>query len=159
MTDRISLNLDESNDVRFDVKITSTGAIGGPSGPDVMLRLVCESQNGVEYSFKGKPDGDGTVQVIVPPMTGVMSEGVYEARLEVVVEGRYFVPLQFAADFKMPLKVVAEGVRVVGKHAVIKDDDVNVAAAVKVPVRQTPVQGKQVARNVVKLGEHRDVDA
>lgn len=144
MNERIVLNLDESNDVRFDVKITSSDHLGGTSGPGVQLRLVCET-NDLEYSFRGTSTNDGSVQIIVPPMKGVMTEGAYDARLEVIVEGRYFVPLEFTAEFKVPLKVVAEGVRVIGKTKQV-DTSVNVIAAVKTAERVRPQHEVRVSK-------------
>lgn len=156
MTDRIVLNLNESNDVRFDVKITSSERFSNTDGPQVRLRLVCEA-NDIEYSFRGTSLSDGTVQVIVPPMKQTITEGTYDTRLEVIVEDRYFVPLEFAVEFKTPLKVVAESVRVVGKTQHV-ENNTNVVAAVKITerpkVQQTQhVQPTQPVQHDIQIGK------
>ena len=130
MIDRVALNLDERNDVRFDVKITTSEKFGGTDGPDVSLRFICEADE-LEFAFRGSSMSDGSIQVIVPPMKGLMPEGVYDALLEVIVEGRHFVPLKLEAEFSEPLKVVAEGVRVVGSSRRDASGPVDVVAAVR----------------------------
>lgn len=130
MSDNITLNLNESNDIRFDVQITSTERLSGEDA--IKLRFVCES-NDIEYSFRGESINDGSVRVIIPSMKGMLKEGTYPSRLEVIVEGHYFVPLEFDTEFKIPLKVVAEGVRVVSGKSTHIMNELNVSAAVKKP--------------------------
>jgi hypothetical protein len=48
-------------------------------------------------------------------MTSKIQEGSYAARVEVLVENRYFAPLQFQINFKKTLTVVAESVVVAPK--------------------------------------------
>lgn len=95
--------LDESNEVTFKVDVSSSERI--QSAPKV--RLVCES-NDLHYAFPGSFIGGDEVKVNIPPMNGKISEGEYNAKLEVIVEDKYFVPLSFDAKFEITTKVVAE---------------------------------------------------
>ena len=100
------LRLSESNDVYFKV------SVHGATRPPDSIRLVCETED-VLYSFRGEASdaGPDVVRFVVPPMAGTLKNGqVCEARVEVVVEDRYFVPVRFKAEFSDPVAVVAESV-------------------------------------------------
>lgn len=114
MMDKLQLRLSEDNDIRFDVTITSDTHV--PDGPTVDVRFICES-NDVEFCFNGKALDDGTVQIVVPPMKGIINEGTYRSRLEVIVDDRRFTPMRLTTEFNEPVKVVAEGVRVVNERS------------------------------------------
>jgi len=161
MSERIALRLDEREDVRFNLKITSTDQLG--SDPDVQFRFICEAEE-VEFAFRGTSLSDGSVQVVVPPMKGVIPEGVYDARMEVVVEGRHFVPLELEAEFKEPMKVVAESVSVVSQK-LDESGPVSVVASVKssttkkAPRRAKPVKEAPRKRpSVTKMSSQKLAD-
>lgn len=99
------LRLDEANELYFKISVH-----GAERSPDA-IRLVCEAGD-VAYSFKGKVTGDqDVVRFVVPPMKNVVKSGqLIEARVEVIVDDHYFVPVKFNAEFKEPVKVVAESV-------------------------------------------------
>lgn len=97
----IDLDIDEANELLFKVQIQGAG----PAGAKV--RMVCESSD-VGFVFNGKAGPDGLVAFNLPVMKDKANEGVYQARVEVVVENRYFSPVQFQVNFKRPVKVVAE---------------------------------------------------
>ncbi len=102
----IPLKLDESNEITFAVDITGSEPINGSP----IVRLVCES-NGISYVFHGEYTGTNQVDIDVPVMKGKLAEGTYPVKLEVILEDRYFVPLELEAEFKVSRKVVAEVVQ------------------------------------------------
>ena len=67
------------------------------------------------YAFSGKVSDEGEVSVVIPSLKKSLSEGTYKARLEVLVDDRIFMPLEFDANFKQSLKVTAEAVTRVQK--------------------------------------------
>jgi len=95
--------LDESNEITFKVDISSSEPFSGSP----KARLVCET-SGIDYSFPGRFNKSGEVEIIIPPMEGKLLEGGYKAKLEVIFEDKYFIPLEFDAHFEMATKVMAE---------------------------------------------------
>lgn len=101
-TEKTELRLDETNELFF--KISVFGAERSPQS----IRLVCEL-NDIAYAFKGKTtDEDGIIYFTIPPMNRAMKPGLYESRVEVIVDNHYFVPVRFNAEFQAPAEVVAE---------------------------------------------------
>lgn len=98
----VDLKLDEKNEIEFKLEIESSEQVGAPTA-----RLMCEA-GGLSYAFNGEITSDGEVKVIVPSMKGRLDKGNYKATLEVFVDNKYFVPLEFQANFKESIKVMAE---------------------------------------------------
>ncbi|MDB4337531.1 hypothetical protein OAA09_00775 [bacterium] len=101
--DVIDLHLDNDNELLFKV------VVEGSRPADSECRLMLERSD-FAYSFSGKVSDDGEVSVRIPSLKKSLSEGSYKARLEVLVDDRIFVPLEFNANFKQSLKVTAESV-------------------------------------------------
>ncbi len=145
----ISLKLDETNELIFKVDITGTE----PVDASPMIRFVCEDKN-VSYIFEGKYNDDQEVEVVVPPMKGRLKEGTeYKTKLEVILEDRYFVPLELDAVFEQATKVVAE--MVTRKKAEPKPEKKSVQAALvsKPKTKKTVVETK---KKVSRAGSLRD---
>lgn len=105
----IDLDVDENNELLF--RVTIEGIDQSPA----KVRLFCEGTD-VSYVFNGKAAGqDGLIQFDVPPMIGKLKEGKYVANVEVLVENKYFTPIQFNLNFKKPVSVVAESLNVVAR--------------------------------------------
>ena len=120
LVETIDLDLEESNDLAFKIKME--GAAASPA----KVRLVCEG-NDFSYMFNGYGTGeDDVVQFTLPKMMNRMQEGVCQARVEVLVDNRYFAPLNFQINFKKTLSVVAESIRVVSRQ---KEPDIKVTAS------------------------------
>lgn len=131
MTDElVELKLDESNELLFKINVQGTTV-------QPIVRMVCES-NGVSYMFDGESLDDGEVKFIVPSMKNNLKEDVtYHSRIEVLVENRFFSPVEFDVKFKQTVKVMSEGFRVIQPKAA-KQQDINVTAQIKsVPVQTT----------------------
>lgn len=130
VTETIELDVEEPNELLFKVKVE-----GADSGP-VSVRLVCESGD-VSYAFGGSSVGhDDLMQFNVPVMKGRLKEGTYDSRVEVIVDNRFFVPVEFKVNFKKTMRVVAEQV------TVRKPTEVKVSASVvhnPAPPKERPV--------------------
>lgn len=119
LNETIELDLEESNDLTFKIKME--GAAASPA----KVRLVCEGSD-FAYMFNGYGTGeDEVVQFTLPRMDKKITEGTYNARVEVLVDNRYFAPLQFQINFKKTLSVVAESIQVVKKSS----SDIKVTAS------------------------------
>jgi hypothetical protein len=122
----VELDLEESNDLTFKIKLEGTAA------SPAKVRLVCEGED-FAYMFNGYGTGeDEVVQFTLPRMDKKITEGTYNARVEVLVDNRYFAPLQFNINFKKTLSVVAEAIQVVRKSSA---PDVKVTAMPVVSAR------------------------
>jgi hypothetical protein len=99
----ISLYLDQDNELRFNVSIEGTR----PGTP--RYRLVFEGKN-CSYAFNGMQGAPGEVMFTIPSMKNTINEGRYHANLEVMIDDRYFTPLEFDASFEQAMKVTAEAV-------------------------------------------------
>lgn len=107
MSDRetIELKLDEANELLF--KVTIQGADAAPA----KVRLVCEGED-ISYMFEGHSTDNGDIRFVVPEMKKSIADGAaYTGRIEVLVENRYFTPVEFDIAFKQSMKVVAESVK------------------------------------------------
>lgn len=127
LIETITLDVEEQNELAFKVKIE-----GSPAPAKV--RLVCEGDD-LSYMFKGYSGEDDVVQFDIPQMKNRLQEGLYNAKVEVFVENRYFTPVQFQIQFKKTVSVVAEAVKV--KKQVITPE-VRVSAVPIVVSRQQP---------------------
>jgi len=81
---------------------------------------------------------DGVVQFVIPQMKGKIQEGLYSARVEVLVENRYFSPVQFQLNFKKTMRVFAEAIQIVQPTK----QEIKVSAVplvVQQPVVQQPI--------------------
>ena len=99
----VDLMLDEDNELRFKVNITSSRP--GESS----CRLMLES-GGVQYGFKGSTTVDGEIAITIPPLKNILNEGIYDTKLEVVVDDKLFVPLEMKVNLEKSVAVTAEAV-------------------------------------------------
>lgn len=133
----IDVAVDENNELLFRVKVE------GIDQAPAKVRLVCEGSD-VSFVFNGKTtDEDGLIQFDVPPMTGKLKEGKYVTSVEVLVENRYFTPVQFNMNFKKPVSVVAESVNVVQKK---QAPEIKVSAAPIIAKKKPTVQTQAVVQ-------------
>lgn len=153
LTETIDLDIDESNELAFKIKME------GASSSPAKVRLVCEGDD-FSYMFNGYGTGEPeVVQFTLPRMSAKLSEGTYKARVEVLVENRYFAPVQFDINFKKTLSVVAESI-VVKPKAV--QPEIKVSATPVVVQKPQPVaqikfeqrpEPKTVAKAVTESSE------
>ena len=111
LIETIELDPEESNELAFKIKVE------GSAPAPAKVRLVCEASD-MSFMFNGRGTGeDGVVQFTLPQMSSRLKEGTYGARVEVLIENRYFAPVQFQISFKKAMKVVAESLQVVSRVA------------------------------------------
>jgi hypothetical protein len=108
---KIALNLDEANQLLFKMNVKGTNK--SPS----TVRLVFEGKDFV-YGISGTPaEDEDFYKFDVPALHNKLDEGSYSTKVEVVVDGRYFVPVEFSTEFKRPMQVQAESLIVTKGHA------------------------------------------
>mgnify|MGYP001184522251 FL=1 len=101
--DTIDLHLDSDNELLFKVTVE------GSREAETVCRLMLEKDD-FSYVFTGGMSADGEVKVVIPTLKRNLSEGKYNAHLEVLVDDRIFIPLTFNANFKESVKVTAESI-------------------------------------------------
>jgi len=146
MFEGIELRLDEANELVFDVNIAGTDI---PPAPPI-YRFVCESDD-MYFAFKGIQKDDNKILVTVPPLKQTLDEGTYNSKLEVLIDDRYFVPLETMVTFKSSLKVTAEAVMV---NKRITDDvdkaDLQVVQEEKTTAKLVTLRNKSVQKKKKK---------
>lgn len=98
---QFELFLDDDNEVKFDV------AIEGVGSGSVTSKLVFESRSGYEIGFDASQVKSDEINFLIPSLKGIMTEGSAQARLEVYIDDRRFVPLDMVVDLKKSIKVEA----------------------------------------------------
>lgn len=132
LVETIDLDIEESNELAFKIKIEGTSA------SPAKVRLVCEGTD-VSYMFSGYSSGtDGVVSFQLPQMKDKLKEGLYAAKVEVLIENRYFAPVQFQLNFKKTLSVVAEAIQFVKRPV---QSEISVSAS---PIQVKQTTNKQV---------------
>lgn len=136
MEQPIEIDIDESSELLFKVQVEGTEV-------PAKTRLVCEGKD-MGYTFSGTfTDEPGVVQFVIPNMKGKISEGIYNTKLEVLIENRCFSPVEFKLKFKREVSVVAESL----SHAVTKKitTDIKPVASL-VEVRKSPTLKDRMAQ-------------
>ena len=95
------LLLDEDNELKFNV------AVEGSAEGSVKSRFIISKASGFDLCFEGRSTSSGEVEVDVHSLKGILKEGDYKARLEVLVDDRIFIPLNMLAYVKQSIKVEA----------------------------------------------------
>ena len=99
----IEMLLDEENELTFQVNIE------GNRPADASCRLRLDNQS-LGLMFEAQKTPEGEISVVIPPLKHVLSEGVYDMTLEVIVDDKYFQPLTIQGNFEKSVKVTAEAV-------------------------------------------------
>ena len=142
LLETIELDVEESNELLFKVKVE------GVEQAPAKVRLVCEVGD-VAYMFHGHSTSEeGVVQFMLPVMKDKLKEGTYLSRVEVLIENRYFAPVQFNTHFKKTVTVVAESMVPTARRPV---PQVSVSASAPVVVKkpQSVPPPPPVARSIV----------
>jgi len=105
---KVSLRLDEANDLNFEFKIQGTSS--EPGAGNVQFRfIVSEKGNpkGVSYIFPvTTKEDDGTITVSIPATKNMFTEGTaYTGKVEVIIGTRLLVPSTMELEFVKPLSV------------------------------------------------------
>jgi len=92
-----SINLNETNDLEFSVSVK------GATSNNAKTRF-CVITEDKEIAFTGIVDS-GTVKFNIPALEKFLEAGVYECKLEIMVDEYYFTPINETIEFKMPVSV------------------------------------------------------
>jgi hypothetical protein len=146
LRESIDLDVDSANELLFKVQVEGTDVA------PARVRLAVEGED-VSYMFKGhSTDQPGIVQFDIPNMAGRLKEGLYSSRVEVLIDNRYFAPVEFDINFKQPLKVSAESI-IVNRP---KKQDVSVRVTpviIEQPTQPRPQITRHVGPQPVKIEE------
>ena len=97
--------------------------------------------------FNGRGTSEeGVVQFVLPQMKDKLQEGTYQARVEVLIENRYFTPVQFQINFKKAVKVMAEAIFVTPKSV---KTDISVSAQPVIVSKPQMLPQKPVVQPIV----------
>lgn len=120
------LELTEQTDMSFGIDVYGT------TEQVDRVRLVIE---GPLFDISCHCDvANGEVTAKVPKLKGIFPAGVYEARLETIVDGKIFIPLKEQIEFnplvefdisKKKVQPVKEGVKVTVKKALVSEESRN----------------------------------
>ena len=103
MSDSFDIFLDDDNELRFGVTVE------GAEASKFSCRMILESP-GVSFAFNGRSVENNEIEVIVPKLKNMLSEGTYNTKLEVIIDDKIFVPLEIPANLKKSVKIQAESI-------------------------------------------------
>lgn len=126
--------LDTDNELAFSLEIE------GAEDSSVRSQFIIEGPKGINLSFSGTTS-KGEVFVEVPSLKGIVKEGKYDTRLEVIVDDRIFVPLELEASIKQSVKVEA-AVRTTRKSKPTVVAASVISSKKEKPVIESPVRAK-----------------
>lgn len=105
---KITLKLDESNDLNFQFRVQGTSSEAGGMAPQFRF-VVAErdNPNSVGFVFAGSSrEADGTITVTVPALNEMVKEACqYTGKVEVVVGSRILTPTILEVAFTRSLAV------------------------------------------------------
>lgn len=147
------LELTEQTDMSFGIDVYGT------TEQVDRVRLVIE---GPHFDISCHCDvANGEVTAKVPKLKGILPSGVYETRLETIVDGKIFIPLKEQIEFnplvefdvtKKKVKPIKEGVKVTTRNAKMTSEDTR-----KTSIQQAIDEGFEVVQmnsfNVLKKGD------
>ena len=99
----MKLSLDRENILEFNVDIQ--GYANTSTSKEPQVRLFLEQKN-IGFCMPAKKDNK-TYSVIIPEMKNLMESGSCDARMEVIIDNKYFVPWESKIEFDREVKVEA----------------------------------------------------
>jgi hypothetical protein len=117
------VDLSEKSNLEFGLEIQGTLEKATSirfviEGPEFEVSCICKEDN-------------GNVTAHIPKLKGILPAGIYETRLEIIVDGKIFIPLKESIELnpllefdvtRPSLKKVKEGVKVTVKKPVVVED-------------------------------------
>ena len=97
----MKLSLDRENILEFNVDIQGYANTSTTKAPKV--RMILEQKN-MGFCMVATKE-DKTYTVVIPEMKNIMESGVCEARMEVIIDNKYFVPWESQIEFDREVKV------------------------------------------------------
>ena len=99
----MKLSLDRENILEFNVDIQGYANTSTTKAPKV--RMILEQKN-MGFCMVATKE-DKTYSVVIPEMKNIMESGVCDARMEVIIDNKYFVPWESKIEFDREVKVEA----------------------------------------------------
>ena len=99
----MKLSLDRENILEFNVDIQGYANTSTTKAPKV--RMILEQKN-MGFCMVATKE-DKTYSIVIPEMKNIMESGMCEARMEVIIENKYFVPWESQIEFDKEVKVEA----------------------------------------------------
>ena len=99
----MKLSLDRENILEFNVDIQGYANTSTTKAPKV--RMILEQKN-MGFCMVATKE-DKTYTVVIPEMKNIMESGICEARMEVIIDNKYFVPWESQIEFDREVKVEA----------------------------------------------------
>lgn len=130
-----SLELTEATELEFAIEITGTDKTYSDvrfiiEGPEYGIICKCLAENGV-------------IKTTVPKLKGILPAGSYNAKLEVMIEGKTFTPLKESIDFKPAIEMKIQSTKTVSEAAPnIQATGVKVNVLKKSPVKNESIKPK-----------------
>ena len=99
----MKLSLDRENILEFNVDIQGYANTSTTKAPKV--RMILEQKN-MGFCMVATKE-DKTYSIVIPEMKNIMDSGICEARMEVIIDNKYFVPWESQIEFDREVKVEA----------------------------------------------------
>jgi len=99
----MKLSLDRENILEFNVDIQGYANTSITKAPKV--RMILEQKN-MGFCMVATKE-DKTYSIVIPEMKNIMESGICEARMEVIIDNKYFVPWESQIEFDREVKVEA----------------------------------------------------
>ena len=125
--DNMKLSLDRENVLEFNVDIQGYANTSTTNTPQV--RLFLEQKN-IGFCMSAKKDNK-TYSVVIPEMKNVIEAGVCDARMEVIIDNKYFVPWESQIEFDREVKVEAAPI-------IREEPQLDVSVQVKPVIKEEP---------------------
>jgi len=134
----IELMLNEKHELKYGLQVEGTNA----GLTEVRLTMEMTSY---KLSFPGVYER-GICRFTIPSLSGLISEGSYNFKIEAVIEDHYFVPVEDVIQFKKPITIGGALVETKTEKVDIK---VHTTEALKETVKLAVVEEKQVGIDTV----------
>ena len=133
----MKLSLDRENILEFNVDIQ--GYANTSTSKEPQVRLFLEQKN-IGFCMAAKKDNK-TYSVVIPEMKDIMESGICDARMEVIIDNKYFVPWESKIEFDREVKVEAAPV-------IKKEPKPDISVQVKPIIKEGPKP--ELAKPIVK---------
>ena len=134
----MKLSLDRENILEFNVDIQGYANTSTSKEPQVRLFL---EQNNIGFCMAAKKDNK-TYSVVIPEMKDIMESGICDARMEVIIDNKYFVPWESKIEFDREVKVEAAPV-------VKKELQPDVSVKVRPIIKEEPKPAKPIVKEEI----------
>ena len=134
----MKLSLDRENILEFNVDIQ--GYANTSTSKEPQVRLFLEQKN-IGFCMAAKKDNK-TYSVVIPEMKDIMESGICDARMEVIIDNKYFVPWESKIEFDREVKVEAAPV-------IKKEPQPDVSVQVRPIIKEEPEPAKPVVKEEI----------